>query len=43
MSASGEISTPRDYIGHHLNHLQLDLRTFELVNPHSLALQRSGR
>ncbi|CQJ24128.1 F0F1 ATP synthase subunit A [Yersinia enterocolitica] len=35
MSASGEISTPRDYIGHHLNNLQLDLRTFELVNPHS--------
>lgn len=35
MSASGEISTPRDYIGHHLNHLQLDLRTFELVQPHS--------
>lgn len=35
MSASGEISTPRDYIGHHLNNLQLDLRTFELVDPSS--------
>ena len=32
--AAGEISTPQDYIGHHLNNLQLDLRTFELVNPH---------
>lgn len=35
MSASGEISTPQEYIGHHLNNLQLDLRTFELVNPHT--------
>lgn len=34
MSASGEITTPQEYIGHHLNNLQLDLRTFELVNPH---------
>ncbi|SFN69383.1 F0F1 ATP synthase subunit A [Xenorhabdus japonica] len=34
MSASGEISTPGDYISHHLSHLQLDLRTFELVDPH---------
>ena len=32
--AAGEISTPQEYIGHHLTHLQLDLRTFELVNPH---------
>jgi len=32
--AAGEISTPQEYIGHHLNNLQLDLRTFELVNPH---------
>ncbi|VEJ57087.1 F0F1 ATP synthase subunit A [Pragia fontium] len=31
MSASGEISTPQDYIGHHLNNLQLDLRSMELV------------
>ncbi|MFT4465541.1 MAG: F0F1 ATP synthase subunit A [Sodalis sp. (in: enterobacteria)] len=37
MSASGEIATPQEYIGHHLNNLQLDLRTFELVNPHSAA------
>ena len=28
--AAGEISTPQEYIGHHLNNLQLDLRTFEL-------------
>ncbi|RLR17880.1 F0F1 ATP synthase subunit A [Sodalis-like symbiont of Bactericera trigonica] len=35
MSASGEISTPQEYIGHHLKNLQLDLRTFELVNPHT--------
>ncbi|OTA16012.1 ATP synthase subunit A [Xenorhabdus vietnamensis] len=34
MSASGEVSTPGDYISHHLSHLQLDLRTFELVDPH---------
>ncbi|GKX57327.1 ATP synthase subunit a [Leminorella grimontii] len=33
MSASGEISTPQDYIGHHLNNLQVDLRTLELVKP----------
>ncbi|PHM30641.1 F0F1 ATP synthase subunit A [Xenorhabdus innexi] len=32
MSASGEVSTS-EYISHHLRHLQLDLRTFELVNP----------
>ncbi len=32
--AAGESSTPRDYIGHHLTHLQLDLRTFQLVNAH---------
>ncbi|AKR79248.1 F0F1 ATP synthase subunit A [Edwardsiella sp. LADL05-105] len=32
--SAGEISTPQEYIGHHLNNLQLDLRTFELVNPH---------
>ncbi|EOY6716832.1 TPA: F0F1 ATP synthase subunit A [Proteus mirabilis] len=35
MSASGEALTTRDYIGGHLNNLQLDLRTFELVNPHA--------
>jgi F-type H+-transporting ATPase subunit a len=35
MSASGEISTPQEYIGHHLSNLQLNLRTFELVNPHN--------
>ncbi len=33
--AAGEISTPQEYIGHHLNNLQLDLSTFELVNPHN--------
>lgn len=38
MSASGEISTPQDYIGHHLNNLQLDLRTLEIVKPGRLAL-----
>ncbi len=35
MSASGEIATSGDYIGHHLKHLQLDLRTFELITPGS--------
>ncbi|MCE1787209.1 F0F1 ATP synthase subunit A, partial [Enterobacter hormaechei] len=35
MSASGEVSTARDYISHHLKHLQLDLRTFELVDPNA--------
>ncbi|MGL9769204.1 MAG: F0F1 ATP synthase subunit A [Sodalis sp. (in: enterobacteria)] len=35
MSASGEISTPQGYIGHHLNNLQLDLFTFKLVDPHT--------
>ncbi|MDF7445687.1 F0F1 ATP synthase subunit A [Proteus mirabilis] len=35
MSASGEALTTRDYIGGHLNNLQLDLRTFELVNPYA--------
>ncbi|CDH20578.1 F0F1 ATP synthase subunit A [Xenorhabdus bovienii] len=35
MSASGEVSTSQEYISHHLKHLQLDLRTFELVNPHA--------
>ncbi|KAA8995150.1 F0F1 ATP synthase subunit A [Affinibrenneria salicis] len=35
MSASGENGTARDYIGHHLKNLQLDLRTFQLVDPHS--------
>ncbi|HDU8445735.1 TPA: F0F1 ATP synthase subunit A [Proteus mirabilis] len=35
MSASGEALTTRDYIGGHLNNLQLDLSTFELVNPHA--------
>ncbi|PHM39692.1 ATP synthase subunit A [Xenorhabdus mauleonii] len=34
MSASGEVSTS-EYISHHLRHLQLDLRTFELVNPNA--------
>ncbi|MDU7867560.1 MAG: F0F1 ATP synthase subunit A, partial [Pantoea sp.] len=28
MMAAGEISTPQEYIGLHLNNLQLDLRTF---------------
>ncbi|UDG80232.1 F0F1 ATP synthase subunit A [Candidatus Steffania adelgidicola] len=36
MSASGDISTQEEYIGHHLHHLQLDLRTLELVHPHSI-------
>ncbi len=28
---ASENMTPQDYIGHHLNNLQLDLRTFSLV------------
>ncbi|MFP3029048.1 MAG: F0F1 ATP synthase subunit A [Arsenophonus sp.] len=34
MSTSGEVMTTRSYIGHHLNNLQLNLRTFKLVDPH---------
>lgn len=37
MSLLGEISTPQEYIGQHLNSLQVDLRTFELVKPHKAA------
>ncbi len=33
--SAGEISTPQEYIGHHLNNLQIDLRTFSLVDPHN--------
>ncbi|AWK15267.1 F0F1 ATP synthase subunit A [Candidatus Fukatsuia symbiotica] len=36
MSASGESPSQQEYITHHLNHLQLDLRTFELINPDSV-------
>jgi hypothetical protein len=32
---ASENMTPQDYIGHHLNNLQLDLRTFSLVDPHN--------
>lgn len=32
--AAGELTTPGDYIGHHLTFLQVDLRTFSLVDPH---------
>lgn len=32
---AAEKMTPQDYIGHHLNNLQLDLRTFSLVDPHN--------
>ncbi|MDR5614874.1 MULTISPECIES: F0F1 ATP synthase subunit A [unclassified Arsenophonus] len=35
MSTSGEVMTAGSYIGHHLNNLQLDLRTFKLVDPHN--------
>lgn len=35
--AAGEIATPQDYISHHLKNVQLDLGTFELVNPHNAA------
>lgn len=31
---ASENMTPQEYIGHHLNNLQLDLRTFSLVDPH---------
>ncbi|PIJ49585.1 F0F1 ATP synthase subunit A [Erwinia sp. OLTSP20] len=31
--AAGEIATPQEYIGHHLHNLQIDLRTFQLVDP----------
>lgn len=33
---ASENMTPQDYIGHHLNNLQLDLRTFSLVDPEFL-------
>ncbi len=29
---ASENMTPQEYIGHHLNNLQLDLRTFSLVD-----------
>lgn len=32
--AAGEYASSQEYIGHHLTHLQLDLRTFELVRGH---------
>nr|VUD33303.1 ATP synthase subunit A [Raoultella sp. NCTC 9187] len=32
---AAENMTPQEYIGHHLNNLQLDLRTFSLVDPHN--------
>lgn len=32
--SAGEIATPQDYISHHLNFLQIDLRTLSLVDPH---------
>jgi F-type H+-transporting ATPase subunit a len=32
---ASENMTPQDYIGHHLNNLQMDLRTFSLVDPHN--------
>ena len=32
---ASENMTPQEYIGHHLNNLQLDLRTFSLVDPHN--------
>ncbi|UVK79311.1 MAG: ATP synthase Fo complex subunit a [Sodalis sp. Ffu] len=35
MSTSGEIFNPQKYISHHLNNLQLDLSTFQLVHHHS--------
>lgn len=37
MFASEEISIVQKYIGHHLNNLQLDLRTFELIKHSSVA------
>ncbi len=30
---ASENMTPQEYMGHHLNNLQLDLRTFSLVDP----------
>ena len=33
--SAGEISTPQEYIGHHLKNLQIDLRTLSLVDPHN--------
>lgn len=35
MSESGEKATPQEYINHHLNNLQVDLCTSQLVNPHA--------
>ncbi|VTM39120.1 ATP synthase subunit A [Klebsiella quasipneumoniae] len=32
---ASENMTPQEYIGHHLNNLQIDLRTFSLVDPHN--------
>lgn len=35
MLALGNSLNSKEYIGHHLNNLQLDLRTFEWVSPHT--------
>lgn len=35
MSESGKVITTNEYIGQHLRNLQLDLRTFEFVNPYA--------
>ena len=32
---ASENMTPQEYISHHLNNLQIDLRTFSLVDPHN--------
>ncbi|WP_343128609.1 F0F1 ATP synthase subunit A [Buchnera aphidicola (Kurisakia onigurumii)] len=31
-----QIFTPKEYISHHLQHLQLDLRNLKIVNPHHI-------
>ncbi len=41
MSASGEVMTTEDYIGHHLKNLQLDLSTLSWSIP--TLVQHFGR
>ena len=36
---SGVLFNPQKYISHHLNHLQIDLKTFKIINPENISLK----
>ncbi|HMI77136.1 MAG TPA: F0F1 ATP synthase subunit A [Buchnera sp. (in: enterobacteria)] len=36
---SGVLFNPQTYISHHLNHLQMDLKTFNIINPEKISLE----